>query len=153
MESENERMVMSVPRELTSATLLERLNAQLPEGLHVHACGETIEPPAADCVYQVTFAKPLSDERRILATGGDRDQVLSFTTRKGTLKKVAVKDIVKNIHMQDAMCLEMTLCCAPGKTVRPTEILSRVFGLSTEEFAAARIRKLKTSGQSREQRS
>jgi radical SAM-linked protein len=143
LESENERMVISVSQDVTPATLLERLNAQLPEGLRVHACAENIEAPAAACIYQVTFVKPIQDASRISTIAADRDKVLILTSPKGTLKKIAVKDILITVCMPDAMSLEMTVCCEPGKIVRPTEILNQLFGFSAEEIATARIRKLK----------
>jgi len=144
MESENETMIISIPREVTSVTLQERLNAQLPEGLRVHACGETIEAPADDCVFRVIFSKPISNSRRISGVDAYRDQVLILTSPKGTLKKMAVKDILLDVNIADAMSLEMRLGCEPGKNVRPTAVLDQVLGFSAEEITTARIRKLKT---------
>ena len=45
VESEDERMVLTVPRDVAANALQEGLNAELPEGLRVHACSEDLGRP------------------------------------------------------------------------------------------------------------
>jgi radical SAM family uncharacterized protein/radical SAM-linked protein len=143
MESEEERLVVTADQEVAPQRLLEGLNAQLPEGLRVHTCSETIQPPPAWCTYRVTLAEAVPVENLGIAVGDGLDGELVVTSAKGALKKFAVKDILDRIEVADATSLEMTLCCEPGKTVRPSEILKQVLGVPESDIRLARIRKLK----------
>jgi hypothetical protein len=75
----------------------------------------------------------------------DFDRELVVYSPKGKLKKIALRDILNNISMSDPGCLDMTLCCEPGKAVRPAEVLKQVFALTAEVLGKAGIRKLKDS--------
>jgi hypothetical protein len=59
------------------------------------------------------------------------------------LKKIALRDILIDMRLSGSGCLDMTLCCEPGKTVRPAEVLKQVFALTAETLEKAAIRKLK----------
>jgi len=75
----------------------------------------------------------------------DFNRELEVYSPKGKLKKIALRDILKDVHMSDPAGLDMTLCCEPGKTVRPAEVLKQVFALTAEVLGKAGIRKLKDS--------
>jgi radical SAM-linked protein len=144
-ESEDERMVITVSHEVTPAVLLQRLNAQLPEGLHVFACSEDIEDPPSCSTFRISFGQSLPEPLKASIMNIDFDRELVVYSPKGKLKKIALRDILNNISMSDPGCLDMTLCCEPGKAVRPAEVLKQVFALTAEVLGKAGIRKLKDS--------
>jgi len=138
-------MVITVAHEVTPVALLQRFNAQLPEGLHVFACSEDIEDPPSCSTFRISFGQPLPEPLRVSVANVDYDQELVVSSHKGKLKKIALRDILIDIRLSNPAGLDMTLCCEPGKTVRPAEVLKQVFALTAEVLGKAGIRKLKDS--------
>ncbi len=64
IESEEEHLVVTVPLEVTPGHLVDGLNAHLPEGLHVSACGSDVCRAPARCVYRIHFAQALAQPER-----------------------------------------------------------------------------------------
>jgi hypothetical protein len=127
------------------SALLQRLNAQLPEGLQVFACSEDIEDPPRCSTFRISVGPSLPEPLKVSIMNVDFDRELTVCSPKGKLKKFVLKDILKDIRMSNPAGFDMTLCCEPGKTVRPTEVLKQVFALTPEELENAGIRKLKDS--------
>jgi radical SAM-linked protein len=143
-ESEEERLVVTVPLDVTPGGLVAGLNAHLPEGLKVTACGADIRSAPPLCAYRIRFAEAPARPERFARSSIDFDQGLTLSAPKRKLKNIEVKDILFDVGMPDPRTLVMTLACEPGKTVRPGEVLRQVFGLSEETVQTALIRKLKT---------
>jgi radical SAM family uncharacterized protein/radical SAM-linked protein len=143
VESEDERMVITVASEVTPAELLRELSTELPEGLGVHGCSEEIADPPAFCTFRITFEKPLPEQLKASLVNLDCDRCLVLSSHKGKLKKIILRDILVDIRLVGSSAMDMTLGCVPGKTVRPTEVLKQVFGLPEEMLSQISIRKLK----------
>jgi radical SAM family uncharacterized protein/radical SAM-linked protein len=142
-ESEDERMILAVSRNVAPAELQEALNAQLPEGLHVHGCSERLQAEPACRTFRICFGESMPESLAVALAEADHNQELVVSSPKGKLKKIALKDILKDIRMAGSGGVELTLCCEPGKTVRPTEVLKQRFGLTAEQLGKASIRKLR----------
>ncbi|MGE5255382.1 MAG: TIGR03960 family B12-binding radical SAM protein [Hyphomicrobiales bacterium] len=142
-ESEDEHLILTVPLEVTPAALQGGLNAQLPEGLRVQGCSEQIQAPSTYSTFRICFGPSLPESMSRALANIDFNQDLTISSPKGKLKKIALRDILKDIREAGVGCVELTLCCELGKTARPTEILKQGFGLTPEELAKAGIRKLK----------
>jgi radical SAM-linked protein len=145
MESEDERMIIRVAESVTPDALLRGLNAQLPEGLHVHACSEDIRDQPKRCNFRVSFGNNLPAGLKSSLDQIDFDQNLEIVSPKGKLKKVALRDILFDVRPKNSNSIDMILGCEPGKSVRATEILKQAFGLTEEKVKTVRIRKLKTT--------
>jgi radical SAM family uncharacterized protein/radical SAM-linked protein len=143
MESEDERLVVSVASEVAPAELLRALNAELPEGLSVHACSEDIEDPLVSCTFRISFNKNVAETVKAALNRIDYNRVLILSSPKGKLKKIPLKDILIDIRVAGPGSLDMTLGCEQGKTVRPAEVLKQGLGLSADALSIAGIRKLK----------
>jgi radical SAM-linked protein len=143
VESEDERMILTVPVDVAADALRLGLNAQLPEGLRVHACSEELGRPRTSCTYRVSFAGPLANPARFFANGIAADQSILVSSPKGKLKKLELKDILMDIRQPDPMTVEITLRTEPGKTVRPVEVLKQAFGIPEADVRSALVRKLK----------
>jgi radical SAM-linked protein len=144
MESEEERLVITVSQDTSPQQLIDGLNARLPEGLRIIACAEDIAVPRTRCVYRVVFDRPLPDPERFSLSRIDTDRVLELQSPKGKLKKIALKDILFEVGAPAHDRLELCMSCEPGNTVRPAEILKQVFRLPDETVRNATIRKLRT---------
>ena len=142
MESEDERMVVSVASEVAPADLMKGLNAELPEGLAVHACSEDIENPPAICTFRICFEQQLPEEFKASLVNLDYDRCLEVSSQKGKLKKIVLRDTLLDIRLLDPALMEMTLSCETGKSVRPMEVLKQVFALPAEMLSGVRVCKL-----------
>jgi radical SAM family uncharacterized protein/radical SAM-linked protein len=142
LESEDERMVVTVASEVTPAELLRGLNAELPEGLNVHACCEEIEDPPGRHTFRISFDQRLPAALEASLVNIDLDRNLEVSSPKGKLKKIALRDILFDIRRVDPTAIEMTLSCEAGKIVRPSEVLKQIFGISAQTLTECRIRKL-----------
>jgi len=143
-ESEDERMILTVPQEVTPSALQEGLNTQLPEGLCVQGCSEGIQAPSECSTFRISLGPSFPESSSVAWAKADFEQDLVVSSPKGKLKKFALKDIVKHLRMAGLGCVELTLCCKPGQNVRPTDILKQGFGLTPEQLGKATIRKLRT---------
>jgi radical SAM-linked protein len=141
-ESEDERLVVTVGADVPPRQLVDGLNAGLPDGLRVWACSESIEPVPPFSRFRVRFVSPSPDLSRIAGAGVDRERELEIPSAKGTLKKIALKDILRQtVVAENELVLELSR--EPGKCVRPTDVLVHAFGLSPQAVASARITRLK----------
>ena len=63
---------------------------------------------------------------------------------KKKTRQIDLKQAVYHLDLPSPGTLEMVLAAGPGCTVRPTEILSEVFGLTETEIRTSGIVKTKT---------
>jgi radical SAM family uncharacterized protein/radical SAM-linked protein len=146
IESHQEHFVLAVADHVKPNTVLDGLNAQLPEGLRIYDCRlaplKSRAQPAKSSVYQIAIPGYDFDPEKLVSFNNSSEVILTRTNRKGKLKKIDLKDMVVNIEIPDSKHLQTTLKSEPGKTVRPAEVLRHVFGLGEEEIKMARVVKL-----------
>jgi radical SAM-linked protein len=138
--------------ELTASTavhpedLVIRLNAQLPDGLRILGC----EPaPGAKKGrqdesridrYRVTPPPDVVLSADPIQAFSERDAwIVARTNRKGKLKKIDLKDMIREMNLNEEGQLLLSLETAPGKTVRPAEVLREVFRLPEEAIKQSRM--------------
>jgi hypothetical protein len=68
--------------------------------------------------------------------------------KKGNITSLNLKDIISDITLLDVNQLKLTVKNETGKTVRPAEVLTEIFGFSEKHTRQARI--LKLAGQTTE---
>jgi len=146
VESQEERFVMTVPGHVRPRAVEVGLNAQLPAGLSVHDCRpaplKSEEAAEQHQRWRIILDGRQFDGRRIEAFNRQAEVRLSWTNRKGKLKNIDLKRMVKKMDLTDDDCLEMTLATGRGRIVRPGQVLENVFGLGQDEIKKARIVKL-----------
>ncbi|MEE4263608.1 MAG: TIGR03960 family B12-binding radical SAM protein [Desulfobacteraceae bacterium] len=146
IESHQEHFTLAVADFVKPDFVIDGLNANLPEGLHINDCHlaplKSRTQSAKSSVYQIAISGCNFDREKLASFLKSSEVYLTRTNRKGKLKKIDLKDMVVNIELTDLKHLQTTLKTEPGKTVRPAEILRHVFGLSEEEIKMARIVKL-----------
>jgi radical SAM-linked protein len=143
MESEDERMVINVADGVAPATLLRRLNDQLPEGLYAHSCTDAILDRPNRCTFRISFGDNFPEELKSALNKIDFGLDLEIVSPKGKLKKIALRDILIDVRLTNSNSLDMTLECEPGKTVRATEVLKQAFGLTEKCLRTVGVRKLR----------
>jgi radical SAM family uncharacterized protein/radical SAM-linked protein len=150
IESEQEHFMLSVPDFVAPDMLTHRLNRQLPEGLVITSC-QIISPStgcksAAVSTYRVTLRVAEFNQVNLVTYLQSTDFPISLSNQKGKLKKLNLKDMVKNIEIVDSKCLQVTLTSEPGKTIRPGHILRHIFDLKEDQIKQAMVVKLKAAG-------
>jgi radical SAM family uncharacterized protein/radical SAM-linked protein len=147
IESQQERLMITVPDFIHPRDVKTALNHQLPAGLEITHCQFVSKKAPASLPerlrYRVSLQEALFDKFRLKAFNERPDFFITLTRRKGKLKKIDLKDIVINSELIDSSHLDLTLVSEPGKTVRPFDVLRHVFGLSDTQVKQARIVKLK----------
>jgi len=146
IESQQERFIITVPDTVRSRDVKERLNDHLPAGLVISHCQLAPRKSPAhrrhSVRYRIATKADLFDVARLRAFYERPDFFITLTDRKGKLKKIDLKDIVRHSQWLDSRHLEMTLKSEPGKTVRPFDVLRHIFDLSEAQVKQARILKL-----------
>jgi len=148
IESEQERFILSVPGSVNPATVTRLLNSQLPDGLVINSCqiltaGSKPQAPPANA-YRVTLLDGNFNEENLKVFKKSPEVTISLSNRKGTLKKINLKDMVRNIDILDSKQLQVSLLTETGKTLRPAHILGPIFNTSENQIKQARVLKLRT---------
>ena len=68
--------------------------------------------------------------------------IFSRLNRKGKSKTIDLKEMVSKLTLPAPNRLLVSLRTEPGKTVRPLEVLEKIFGLPEEEIRQAQMVKL-----------
>ncbi|UCD80511.1 MAG: TIGR03960 family B12-binding radical SAM protein [Desulfobacterales bacterium] len=147
IESEQEHFMISLPVQVEPETVTHRLNLHLPEGLAINSSqivSSSIgcQSPAAR-TYRVSLDQGDFHEENLISYSNSDDFFILLSNRKGKLKKVNLKDMVKNIALIDSKRLQVTLTSEPGKSIRPEYILRHIFDLKGDQIKRARVVKLK----------
>ncbi len=148
LESRCETFDLTVSVSIRPEELVSRLSAQLPEGFRLLGC----EPARTGKVrsegdridrYRVTPPPEMLFDRNAIQAFLDRETwIVSRTNRKGKLKKIDFKAMIREMDLDEAGRLLLSLSNAPGKTVRPAEVLREIFGMSEEEIKQSRMVKM-----------
>jgi radical SAM-linked protein len=148
LESRCEGFDLTVSATTTPEAVAAGLNAHLPAGLRVLGC-EPVSgkkrggPEEAVDRYRVTPPPGRPFDRGAIAAFLDRESwIVTRTNRKGKLKKIDLKDMIRDIDLDEAGRLMLSLGNAPGKTVRPAEVLREIFSLPEEEVQQSRMVKM-----------
>ena len=147
MESRCEKITLTVPVGSSSRDIVDRLNANLPDGLRMHdpedtpVSLDTKGPPSS--TYLVWLQEGSFSETELATFITKTAVTLERQNRKGKLKKIDLKAMVFSIELIDSRQLQMNLSAEPGKTLRPADVLRQIFSVSEEQIKQARILKVK----------
>jgi radical SAM family uncharacterized protein/radical SAM-linked protein len=145
-EGQKEHFYLEVAAGIKAQSFLERLNQQLPEGLRVIDCQPAASRPLRNnltaALYMVTSKDGFFDEKELITFNNSPEVLYRRTNRKGKTKEFDLKELVLNIELLAPDRLQMTLRTEPGKTVRPPEVLSRIFSLPANKIKQAQIVKM-----------
>jgi len=150
MESLNECFYLTVPVDIKPQRIITDLNDQLPKGIFVHDCRLAPSPSSQKkdrqefkkAVYRVTLKEGVFEEEKLEDFTKRAEFTFTRTNRKGRLKKIDLKETVLKIDLLVPHGLEMILRMEPGKTVRPFEVIKRIFDLPEETIKRADVVKI-----------
>lgn len=147
MESLDESLSLTVPDSIEPQTVITGLNDHLPEGLTAHSCqpapAKTAKRESESTTYLVTIKNGFFDKKELERFTKSSEFIVARANRNGMLKRVDLKNMVLKIDMPAPHRLQMTLRSEPAKTVRPLEVITKVFSLSEETVKQAAVIKLK----------
>ena len=145
-EGQKELFYLEVAAGFKAQSVLDRLNQQLPEGLRVIDCQPAASRSLCNnltaAMYMVTNKDGVFDEKELIRFNNSPEVLCRRTNRKGKTKELDLKALVLNIELLAPDRLQMTLRTEPGKTVRPPEVLSRIFSLPAKTIKQAQIVKM-----------
>jgi radical SAM-linked protein len=148
IESEQERFILSLAHAVDPVTVVRLLNSHLPDGLVITSSQVVtggFKPPAAGVnVYRVTLQDGSFNKEKLRSFKNSPEVTISRSNRKGKLKKINLKDMVKRIKLLDSKQLQVALAAETGKTLRPAQILGPIFDINENQIKQARVVKLKS---------
>lgn len=146
LESLNEIFYLSVYGNVKPQTIINGLNRHLPKGIRILSCHlaptTSSKKPFKPVIYMVTSKNGFFDEEKMNHFNEMSEFVVTRFNRKGKTKKINLKEVVINLTLLAPKQLKMTLSSEPGQTVRPFEVLDKVFGLSRAEVKQTAVVKL-----------
>jgi len=142
-ESLEEHLVVEVTLNVAPRTVIDRLNQELPEGLRITACRTAhrrLSGPDARVVrYTVALKQGFFSETKLRDFLESKVWPLTKTNRKGRRKTIDLKPLVKELRLLGPQKADMSLDVQTGRNVRPSDVLTHVFGLSEEDMKLAAI--------------
>jgi radical SAM family uncharacterized protein/radical SAM-linked protein len=143
MESLKEYLVINVSVEVTSAEIVSRLNAHLPEGLKVtnirDLITDTSKFKAFSTTYRVRSNNSTFHEKQLKITMDKTEWITTKTSRKGKSRKIDLRPMVLELIWVSSSELKMTLRTLPGQVVRPKEVVSYIFDISSNDLKQLRM--------------
>jgi radical SAM family uncharacterized protein/radical SAM-linked protein len=144
MESLCERMIITLKTPMTNAAIVRRLRPQLPEGLAVLACEGFRRAKAAALAvdYRATLKDAVFPEAPLETLARASHFYIERQNRKGRLKKIDLKAMVKSIERVAPDTLVFRLEHRTDALVRPADLLAHLFQLAPGAIRHARVTKL-----------
>jgi radical SAM-linked protein len=146
LESQHEQITLRVSNHISARDVIDGLNANLPAGLRINDLEDLPAPSeskgSSPSTYQVWLQTGNFSEDELAAYNACAAVTIERQNRKGKLKKIDLKAMVFSIELIDSGQLRMTLSSEPGKTLRPADVLRRVFTISEAQIKQARILKV-----------
>ncbi|WDP91153.1 MAG: TIGR03960 family B12-binding radical SAM protein [Desulfobacter sp.] len=146
MESEEERMFIYLEKGLRPRDIQKALDAQLPQGISVFDCTLHLKsgPGANDAVsYEIRFSNGGPTQEDIDRFMALDEFMVEDISKKGKIRKTDLRKSVTSINGRAGGGIDMTLTKYNERTIRPTEVLSKAFGMDDAAIQTARIKKLK----------
>ncbi len=136
IESLEEHFILSVQAGIEPGYILKGLNNHLPTGLNVEGCkivsSKYRKKDVTSTAYDVVLKEGMFDENRLKDFNNTSEVILSRRNRKGKLKKINLKDMIGKLDLIASDHMKVELNHEPGKTIRPKDILTMVFGLNED---------------------
>lgn len=145
-ESLHETMDIQVQEEISPSRLRGELERQLPEGVGVSLVEDASGDPRGlrvkESHYSVSFEKALLDP---VALEEFVRAERFFVTRRGGKGRhtIDAKPLVKSLEILSLHAVHLILNHTAGPELRPSEVVSEVFHLNSQDLKSARILKTK----------
>lgn len=143
IESEKEHFYIITERAISSETILNRLKDQMPKGLTVTACDRVDtkhwKQPPQIILYRMTSAEAVFEPDKLDGYQIASEFIIFRQDRKGKLKKLDLKDMIKKIEITSPKRLTLQLAGHLGQSTRPFEVIKHIFNLSETQIKKIRV--------------
>jgi len=154
IESEYEYVDMEIIGGCGSAEIMSSLNRTLPDWIRIREVQEIPLKCSAlsDSISAVSFVMQVGEctdaflkqanvlKDRIDSFNEEVSRPVAVRTKKGMVH-VDLKQWVESITLKDGTALEVIVKMSGSKTIRPSDILKAVLGLSEDELHRAHVKK------------
>lgn len=147
MQSEDERVLVTLTEPMDPEALMFRLGRQLPEGLEICDCSPHVREkdrgPAIERMYRVELKDGFFLQKDL--AWFSVQQIVNIE-RKGKSGRTALLDlrkIVSDIRLETDRLAVMRLGMESTRLVRPDQVMKAVFHLTDRQIATAIVTKLK----------
>jgi len=142
-ESNREFFILTVNRPEKPEKIVGSLNRQLPNGIRILDCSVVLSQKQTELkdenCFEVILKQGCYNEVKIKEFLASKTFFLELRNRKGKLKKIDLKYMIKELQLPDPNRLKLTIRKDVGKTVRPFDVLTRIFDLPEKEVRQASI--------------
>lgn len=149
MQSEDERMLVTLTEPIDSEDLIYRLSRQMPDGLEITGCSRHIKKKALEQSdirpYRVELKDGFFMQKDLDWFLGQQSVTIERKSKKGRSAIVDLKKAVSDIRLLDDHHAVMTLGTDNNLLVRPGHVMKAVFKLSERQILTAIITKRKTN--------
>ncbi|MBR9986343.1 MAG: TIGR03936 family radical SAM-associated protein [Desulfosarcina sp.] len=149
MQSEDERMLVTLTEPIDSRELISRLRRQMPDGLEIISCSPYIKNKALERIDKQHYWVELKDgffmQKDLAWFAGQQSVTIERKSKKDKLVVVDLKKAVSEIRLLDDHHVVMTLGTDNNLMVRPGLVMKTVFKLSKLQILTAIITKRKTN--------
>ncbi len=143
MESEGEYMRLLVSQRHSCSDVKDSINACLPEGLEISACGLKSEISKAnqddEAVFSVDLQYVVFDENQLTLFHSREAWPYTRKSRKGSIHHINLKTAVKRMYIEKENTLYIAIRTDLAHTVRPIDLLISVFNFTQEQLNEVRI--------------
>ncbi|MFH1152543.1 MAG: TIGR03960 family B12-binding radical SAM protein [Pseudomonadota bacterium] len=147
MESQEEFFNLQADAAWSPDDLARALGSLLPEMIPVTRCTLFTRPPKTSTpqavTYRVTLHGHTLDMDLVRSFVDSSEHLVEQTSFKGQTRTMDLRKALRRIDILDSNQLEMVLISVGTRTVRPAEILTRIFNVPEETVQTAHILKLK----------
>ena len=151
MESLNEVFYLTVSAKEKPSDFISKVNTNLPEGLYLNGC--QIAPSKINIkktmflTYMISlnedcFDEDCFDEEKLKTFIQQPECIYSRTNKKGKTRTRDLKDYITKIILHSPKKLEITVKSEQGKTVRPFEVVLKIFRLPEKVIKKAAVVKI-----------
>ncbi|WP_372682399.1 TIGR03960 family B12-binding radical SAM protein [Desulfosarcina sp.] len=149
MQSEDERMLVTLTEPIDSGELISRLRRQMPDGLEITGCSPYVKKKALERIDTLPYRVELKDgffkQKDLDWFFGQQSVTIERKSKKGRPVAVDLKKAVSDIRLLDDHHAVMTLGTDNNLMVRPGLVMKTVFNLSELQILTAIITKRKTN--------
>ena len=146
IESEIENMYFAVSHLIKREEVVTRLNKQLPEGLEILSCTEAPSKAEINRINGFTYRIRIKDfdfDKSAIQKFQNKEVVIvERLNKKGKINKINLKNVVLNINLTSKKEIEFILKPDKGKTVRPYEVLKKIFNFTDKQNKQALVVKI-----------
>jgi radical SAM family uncharacterized protein/radical SAM-linked protein len=149
MQSEDEKMIVSLTEPMDPKAFASRLSRQMPAGLEITGCSAEIRKKTSSLGENQHYRVELKDgfffQKDLDWFFGQQSVTIERKSKKGKKVALDLKKAVSEIRMVDHQQVLMTLGTDQRLTVRPALVMKTVFKLSDQQILKAIITKRKTN--------